>query len=90
MLQEALRQPLALWARRERDVIDVMRQDHARMSATCCRPACSTGAPSGAAAAQAALLDEALARCRARLAELRACEDLRAERCDLVFAVILE
>ena len=43
-----------------------------------------------AASAQAALLDAALSRCRARLDQLRACEDLRVEGCDLAFAVIFE
>jgi hypothetical protein len=90
VLQDALREPLALWVRRELDVIDVMRQDHARMSATLLQGGLFDRRTDRAAAAQAAMLEAALSRCRGRLAELRACDDLHAERCDLAFAVILE
>jgi superfamily II DNA or RNA helicase len=90
MLQEALRPPLALWVLRELDVMDVMRRDHARMSATLLQAGLFDRRSDRAAAAQASMLEAALARCRGRLAELRACEDLHAERCDLAFAVILE
>jgi hypothetical protein len=89
-LQEVLRQPLALWRRRELDICDVIRHEHARMSATLLQPGLFDRRNDRAAGAQAVLLDAALSRCRARLDQLRACENLGVEGCDLAFAVILE
>jgi hypothetical protein len=89
-LQEILRRPLELWQRREIDICDVIRQQHARMSATLLQPGLFDRRNDRAANAQAVLLDAALSRCRARLDDLRACENLGVESCDLAFAVILE
>ncbi len=89
-LQEVLQQPMALWLRRELDIGEVIRREHARMSATLLQPGLFDRRNHRAASAQAALLDAALSRCRARLDQLRACENLGVERCDLAFAVILE
>jgi hypothetical protein len=70
--------------------MSAMREDHARMSAGLLQRALFDRRGDRAAASQAAALTEALSQCRARLEELRACVDVRAERCDLAFAVILE
>jgi superfamily II DNA or RNA helicase len=89
-LHEALRRPIARGIRRELDLMSAMREDHARMSAGLLQRALFDRRGDRAAASQAAALTEALSQCRARLEELRACVDVRAERCDLAFAVILE
>jgi superfamily II DNA or RNA helicase len=90
LLRDALRQPIALWIRRELDLMTVMRDDHARMSAPLLQGALFDRRSDRAAASQAALLEEALSHCHARLQELRACDHVRAERCDLAFAVMRE
>jgi superfamily II DNA or RNA helicase len=90
VLRDALRKPIDLWVRRELDLMTVMREDHARMSAPLLQGALFDRRNDRTAASQAALLEQALSRCRARLQELRACEHVRAERCDLAFAVMLE
>jgi hypothetical protein len=91
VLRAVLRQPIDLWVRRELDLMGVMREDHARMSAALLQGTLFDRRNDRAAAAQAALLEEALSHCHARLHELRACDDVRAERCcDLAFAVMLE
>jgi hypothetical protein len=89
-LRQALRQPIDLGIRRELDLMSVMREDHARMSAGLLQGTLFDRRSARAAAAQAATLDEALSRCQARLDELRACGDVRAECCGLAFAVMLE
>ena len=90
VLRAALRRPIDLWVRRERDLMAVMREDHARMSAALLQGALFDRRSDRAAASQTALLEEALGDCRARLEELRACDHVRAGRCDLAFAVMLE
>jgi hypothetical protein len=90
VLRHALRTPIDLWVRRELDLMSVMQEAHARMSAPLLQGALFDRRNDRAAAAQAALLEEALSRCRVRLQELRACDQLHAERCDLAFAAMLE
>ena len=90
VLRDALRKPIDLWVRRELDLMTVMREDHARMSAPLLQGALFDRRNDRTAASQAALLEEALSSCRARLQELRACDHVRAGRCDLAFAVMLE
>jgi hypothetical protein len=90
VLRDALRKPIDLWIRRELDLMTVMREDHARLSAPLLQGALFDRRNDRAAASQAALLEEALSRCRARLQELRACDCVRAERCELAFAVMRE
>jgi superfamily II DNA or RNA helicase len=89
-LRGALRQPIDLAVRRELDLMSVMREDHARMSAGLLQGTLFDRRRDRAAASQAATLADALSHCRARLDELRACDRLRVERCDLAFAVMLE
>jgi superfamily II DNA or RNA helicase len=86
----ALSPPLALWLQRELDLIENIRQEHARMSATLLQPGLFDRRTDRAAASQAAMLDAALSHCRSRLEGLRAWGDLRAECGDLAFAVMLE
>ena len=78
MLGVALRQPLALWLQRELDLIESIRQEYARMSATLLQPGLFDRRNDRAAASQAAMLDAALSHCRGRLEGLRAWRDLRA------------
>jgi hypothetical protein len=89
-LREAIRQPIDLGVRRELDLMSVMREDHARLSAGLLQGTLFDRRRERAAASQAAVLADALSRCRARLDELRACDQLRVERCYLAFAVLLE
>jgi hypothetical protein len=89
-LREARRQPIDLSVRRERDLMSVIREDHARMSAGLLQGTLFDRRRDRAAASQAATLAAALSHCHARLDELRACHQLRAERCDLAFALMLE
>jgi len=86
----ALSQPKALWLQRELDLIESIRREHARMSATLLQPGLFDRRTDRAAASQAAMLDAALSHCRGRLEGLRAWRDLRAEGGDLAFAVMLE
>jgi hypothetical protein len=89
-LREALRQPIDLGIQREIDLMSVMREEHARLSAGLLQGTLFDHRSDRAAASQAATLAAALSHCRARLDELRACDQLRTERCDLAFAVMLE
>jgi hypothetical protein len=90
ILGVALRQPLALWLQRELDLIENIRQEAARMSATLLQPGLFDRRSDRAAASQAAMRDAALLHCRGRLEGLRAWRHLRAGCCDLAFAVMLE
>lgn len=89
-LRNTLRQPLTLWARRERDLMAAMRDRYARLSAGLVQGALFDRRNERLAAAQAALLDEALSRSALRLDELAANQDVRADACDLAFAVVVE
>jgi superfamily II DNA or RNA helicase len=89
-LQDALRRPLALWTRRETDMIGVIRRQHARMSASVLQAGLFDRRSDRAAATRAAVLDAALSRCCSRLEDLRACTDLGVEGCELALAVTLE
>ena len=90
MLRGALEQPVALWLQRELDLVEGIRQEYARMSVALLQPGLFDRRTDRAAASQAATLDAALSHCRARLESIRAWGDLRAECCDLAFAVMLE
>ncbi len=89
-LRNTLRQPLTLWAHRERDLMAAMRDRYARLSAGLVQGALFDRRNERLAAAQAALLDEALSRSALRLDELAANQDVRADACDLAFAVVVE
>jgi superfamily II DNA or RNA helicase len=90
VLRHALRKPIDLWIRRELDLMTAMRENHARLSAPLLQGALFDRRNDRTAVSQAALLEEALSHCRFRLQELRACDHVRVERCDLAFAVMLE
>ena len=90
MLRIALEQPLALWLQREHDLIESISQEYARMSAMLLQPGLFDRRTDRAAASQAVMLDAALSQCRGRREGLRAWHHLRAECCDLAFAVMLE
>jgi hypothetical protein len=89
-LHDALRKPLALWVRREMDMMAVVRQQHARMSAPLLQAGLFDRTSDRVAATRSAVLDAALSRCRGRLDDLRACDTLSVDRCDMALAVILE
>jgi hypothetical protein len=76
--------------RRERDLMAAMRDRYARLSAGLLQGALFDRRNERLAAAQAALLDEALSRSAHRLDELAANHDVRAGACDLAFAVVVE
>jgi hypothetical protein len=83
-----LRQTVAVWRRRENDLIVTLQRDHARMSATLVQGRLFDRRSDRIAAAQAQLLEDALSSCRTRMRELDACEDFHMERCDVTFAVV--
>jgi superfamily II DNA or RNA helicase len=89
-VHNSLRKPLALWIRREHDLMRVIHQDYARMSAVLLQPSLFDRRTQRAAASQAAIRDDALSNCRARLDEYHACQHAQVENCDLAFAVMLE
>ena len=89
LLRTAMRRPSHLWQQRELDLMDVLRHEHARLSARLLQPGLFDHRANRAAAAQAAMRDAALEHCRERLKQLRACEDLRLGHCELAFAVLL-
>jgi superfamily II DNA or RNA helicase len=90
MLRGELKQPLALWLQRELDLVEGIRQEYARMSVALLQPGLFDHRNDRAAASQAATLDAALSHVHGRLESIRAWRDLRAECCDLAFAVMLE
>lgn len=89
-LQAPLDDALRRWYVRERALMSAIRARHARLSAGLVQRGLFDGRTDRLAAAQAALLDRALAQSQERLADLAACERLRLEGCDLVFAVLLD
>ena len=89
-LRDALRQPLHVKMRRERDLVAAMRDRHARLSAGLVQGALFDRRHERLAAAQAALFDQALSRSALRLDGLAASEDLRADAPHLVFGVVVE
>jgi hypothetical protein len=76
--------------RRERDLMAAMRERHARLSVGLLQGALFDRRNERLAASQAALLDEALSRSAFRLRELAAGQHVRADACDLAFAVVVE
>jgi superfamily II DNA or RNA helicase len=89
-LRNTLGQPLNLWMRRERDLMAAMRDRYARLSAGLLQGALFDRRNERLAASQAAMLHEALSRSAFRLDELAANQDVRADSCDLAFAVVVE
>jgi superfamily II DNA or RNA helicase len=89
-LHDALRKPLALWVRREMDMMGLLRRQHARMSASLLQAGLFDRRSDRAAAGQAAVLDVAISRCCSRLDYLRGCNHLSIESHELVLAAVLE
>ncbi|MBI3048824.1 MAG: DEAD/DEAH box helicase [Acidobacteria bacterium] len=89
-LQSTLRPALRRWQNRERAVMDALRGRHARLSAALAQRGLFDRRHERLAEAQAVLLDRALSDAEDRLADLCACEQLRADACELIWAVALE
>jgi len=89
-LRHMLAQPLGLWIRREHELMAVLRDRYARMSAGLLQGALFDRRNERLAASQATMLEEALSRSALRLDELAASQDVRAGACDLAFAVVVE
>jgi hypothetical protein len=81
---------LALLEQRERDIAAVMRQQHARLAAALLQPSLFDHRAARAAAAQTALLDDAMKESALRLRSLAAAAQVRASPPALAFAVILQ
>lgn len=70
--------------------MQALRARHARLSATLVQRGLFDRRNERVADAQAALLGRALSQSHDRLANLAACEQVKLDGCDLVFAVLLE
>ena len=88
LLERSMRGYLDLARRREQAIADTLQMQRARLAATLLQRNLFGRRPERAFAAQEAVLDEALGRCRARLAEIDASEDLASEPARLAFAAI--
>jgi superfamily II DNA or RNA helicase len=89
-LQGALDDVLQRCRGREQSVMDAIRARQARLSAGLMQRGLFDRRSDRLAAAQAALIERALARSEDRLADLAASERLRLDGCDLVFAIVLD
>ena len=89
-LREALRRPVALWTRREQDLMTHMRERHARLSAGLVQRSLFDNRDERLTASQSALLDDALSHSARRLRELDALDALELEACRLAFAAVIE
>jgi hypothetical protein len=87
---DAFRQHASVLLNRERAIADALRDRHARLASALLQPGLFDRRTDRAAAAQAALLADALSRAHARLRELAASGDPRVEECRLIFAVALQ
>jgi hypothetical protein len=87
-LENRLRPVLDLAVRREHAIATMLGARRARMAATVIQPGLFDRRTEKAAAAQVAIVDEALARCRVRLSELGDARSLMVERRDLAFALV--
>jgi hypothetical protein len=88
-LSQSIRRPAQMWTRRERDIINHLRTQHARLSVTLSQRSLFGRDRNRAAAAQATLLDDALSQCIARLHELHALGDIEVEAVRLAFAAVV-
>ena len=86
-LQHAVRRAAQVWVRRESALTAALRQRHARLSTGLLQLALFDRRDQRMAAAQSALLEDALSQSIARTAELAGYDTLRVECCDLVLAV---
>jgi superfamily II DNA or RNA helicase len=88
-VEARIRRSLDLAIDRERAILAALADRRARMAATLLQPGLFDRRSEHAAAAQAAIVNEAVARCEARLSDLRAAYVLGVARCELVFALVL-
>ena len=88
LLEQSLRGYLDLARRREQAIAATLETQRARLAATLLQRSLFDRRSERAFAAQEAVLDEALGRCRARVAEIEASANLAAEPARLAFAVI--
>jgi len=89
-LRDSLRRPLALWARREQDLMAELHDCRARLSAGLMQRSLFDNRRQRLTASQSALLDEALSRSECRLHELEALRAVEIEACRLAFAAVIE
>ncbi len=89
-LRAALRAPVERWRAREEAIAAALRADHGRLAANLLQGSLFTRSEERLAAAQAQQLDEALERCRSRLADLAGSLRVRLDFCGLSFGVVLE
>jgi len=87
-LASSLERPLALASRREQAIADAIAAQRARLSASLLQRGLFDRRAERLLAAQGAVLDEALDRCRARIGEIARTERVVVERLRLAFAVI--
>jgi superfamily II DNA or RNA helicase len=87
-LEASLRTPLALASRRERAIAGSIAADRARLAADLLQPGLFDRRAERLRAAQAAVLDEALAHCRTQLETISGTRHPVIERLRLAFAVI--
>jgi superfamily II DNA or RNA helicase len=89
-LRAAVDEALHRWRDREHTLTEAICARHARLSAGLMQRGLFDRRSDRLAAAQAALIERALAQSQDRLADLAACERLRLDGCDLVFAIVLD
>lgn len=89
-LRRVLVEPLVMWTGRERDLQRCLRHDHARLSRGLVQRTLFDRREERLAAAQQALLDEALSRSADRLRELEALGQLTVDSQALVFGVLFD
>jgi hypothetical protein len=87
-LVAALDAPLAAADQREHAIADAIALDRSRLAARLLQPGLFDRRAERSIAAQRAVLDEALARCRVRIADLARARRPRADRPRLAFAAI--
>jgi len=87
-LERAMRGHLDLATQRERAIVQTIEGEHARLSATLLQPGLFDRRSDRAFAAQRAVLDEALSRCRTRLDEIEAISLIAVEPVRLACALV--
>jgi len=84
----SMRGPLTLAVHRERAIVDALTTNRARLAATLLQRGLFDRRDERAAAAQTAVVDEALGRCAARIGELDRLERIAAEPAELRFTLL--
>ncbi len=89
-LERSVRRALTPAAARERAILAALDARRARMAAALVQPGLFDRRSERAASAQAAIVEEAIARCAARLADIAGARAVTASRRDLVCAVVFD